>query len=160
MIDIKSELEPYKEISPDFAQLSFSSSFHKVYRKFQSWMNRFPQTIDNSIFNDLFLLYLVATKKFLDHRTSGHLFRVVLSTHMMHKKLVREATFFPNRRHLQIRWIPTALRFPFSSKRVLSCIIGFNAIDKYELFDEENLNHKILCTQIREKHEEKRTKHF
>jgi len=29
-----------------------------------------------------------------------------------------------------------------------------------ELFDEVNLNHKILCTQIREKHEEKRTKFF
>lgn len=144
MIDIKSELEPYKEISPDFAQLSFSSSFHKVYKKLQKWMNRFPQAIDNTIFNDLFLLYLVATKKFLDHRTSGHLFRVVLSTHLMHKKLLRKATFFPNRRHLQIRWIPTALRFPFSSKRVLSCIIAFNTIDKYELFDEENI---ILALQ-------------
>lgn len=144
MIDIKSELEPYKEVSPDFAQLSFSSSFHKVYKKLQKWMHRFPQAIDNTIFNDLFLLYLVATKKFLDHRTSGHLFRVVLSTHLMHKKLLRKATFFPNRRHLHVRWISTALRFPFSSKPVLSCIIGFNTIDKYELFDEENV---ILALQ-------------
>ena len=48
-------------------------------------------------------------------------------------------TFFPNQRHLEIRRMSTALRFPFASKPVLSCLIGFNILDRYELFDEENI---------------------
>lgn len=141
---IETDLKLYKPESSHVIPLSFPLSFFQIYEKLQKWMTRYPQSLDNSIFNELYLFYLTATRKYLDHRNPTHLFRLLLTTHLMNKKLQREATFFPNQRHMQIRWISTTLRFPFSTKRVLSFVIGFNVLNKYELFDEENI---ILALQ-------------
>lgn len=138
MIDIKSVPKLPTEISETFP-FSLHPSFNPVFEKFQKWLTRFSQSIDNSILNDQMLLYLVASRKYLDHRKASHLFRLILSIYNMQKKLLRSATFFPHQRHLEVRWIPTSLVFPFSSKPVLGCLIGFNVLDKYELFDEENI---------------------
>lgn len=139
MMELKPEQDSIHEFSSDLSPISFHSSFYPVQEKLEKWVDRFPQSIDRSIMSDLYLLYLVATRKYLDHRNSTHLFRLILSIHLMQKKLLRKDTFFSNVRHIEIRWIPTTLRFPFSSRPVLSCLIGFNALDKYELFDEENI---------------------
>jgi oligopeptide transport system substrate-binding protein len=139
MIESKSSQESNGEITAKTVPLSFHPTFYHVFEKLQKWIARFPQSIDNSIMSDLVLLYLVAIKKFLDHRNPSHLFRLVLSVYSMQKRLLRSATFYSQQRHLEVRWIPTSLLFPFSSKPVLGCLIGFNVLDKYELFDEENI---------------------
>ena len=139
MIDLKPYLELSKEISTDIVPTSFHPSFYPSYEKLKKWLKRFPHTADETIFNDLLILYLLASKKYLDHRSSTHLFRIALSVHLMQKELLRSSTFLPHQRHLEIRWLPTALTFPFSSKKVLGCLIGFNVMDRYEVFDEENI---------------------
>jgi len=119
--------------------LSFHPSFCPVSEKLQKWQTRFPLSIDNSVFDDLALLFLKAPKEFLNHRTPLHLFRLILAIYLMQKKVLRSATLSPHLRHLQIRWIPTHLLFPFSLKPVMGCLIGFNVLDRYEMFDEENV---------------------
>ena len=57
----------------------------------------------------------------------------------MQRKLATSANFTSQVRHVAAGWIPTHLLFPFSSKPVLGCLIGFNTIDRCELFDEENI---------------------
>lgn len=133
------ELELLKEECLDTLPLSFHSSFPAVYKKLKKWHARFPSSADGSLFNDLTLHYILSTKKFFDHRKTDHLARAVLSIHVMQKKLLRAMTFSPHMRHLQIRWIPANLRFPFSSRPVFGCLIGFNLLDRYEVFDEENI---------------------
>ena len=139
MIGLRPNLGHLKETSPSTIPISFHSTFYPVYEKLKKWSHRFPQFVDNSIFSDLTLLYLIASKKYLDHRTPSHLFRLALSMHLMQKKLLQSVTFSPQLRHLEIRWIPTNLLFPFSYKPVLGCLIGFNLMDRYEVFDEENI---------------------
>lgn len=139
MIALESDTDTIKDLGPNVLPVSFHHSFYPVYDRLKKWMTRFPFTVDNSIFKDLSLLYLLASKQYLDHRTSNHLFRLVTSVHHMQKKLIRSAAFSPEQRHLEIRWIPTKLFFPFSSRYVLGCLIGFNLMDRYEVFDEENI---------------------
>ncbi|MBX7066261.1 MAG: peptide ABC transporter substrate-binding protein [Parachlamydiales bacterium] len=119
--------------------ISFHPSFFQVHERIQKALKRFPLAIDSSILNDLYLFYLLATREYLEHRTPSHLFRLVLSIHFMQKKLLRAEVFSSNQRDLKIRWIPTHLIFPFTSKPVLGCLIGFNILNRYELFDEENI---------------------
>lgn len=138
MIEVRPDFESIKNRT-DCLPISFHSTFSLVYEKLKKWFSRFSLSVDSSIYNDLAIFYLLAAKKFLDHRNSTHLFRLVLSVHLMQKKLLRSSTFSPHLRHLEIRWIPTNLLFPFAHKPVLSCIIGFNVMDRYELFDEENV---------------------
>jgi oligopeptide transport system substrate-binding protein len=141
MIELKADMEPElaREIYLDQVPLFLHSSYYEVCEKLHKWIARFPQSTDNSIYSDLFLFYLIASRKYLDHRNSAHLFRVVLATNLMQKKLLRKTTLLPNERHLEVRLVSIALQFPFSSKPVLGCLIGFNVMDRYELFDEENI---------------------
>lgn len=140
MIDVKSDSENLaKDPFTDSLPLSFHHSYHNVLAKLKKTHLRFPYAIDHSIFNDLLLLYLLASKKYLDHRTPSHLSRLVLLTHVTQKKLLKASTLYPHTRHLEIKWLQTSLLFPFSSKPVLGCLVGFNVMDRYELFDEENM---------------------
>ena len=140
MIDMKPDIEPFiKGIPEGQIPLSFHHTFYPIYQKLQKWTARFPNSIDDTIFNDLFLMYLVASRKYLDHRSATHLFRLILSIYFAQKKLSKKATFASHLRHIEFRWLSTSLKFPFSAKPVLSCLIGFNVMDRYELFDEENI---------------------
>lgn len=141
MLELRSELDisSRETLYPSSLPISFHATFYPVYEKLQKLIARFPLSVDNSIFNDLSLLYLLATTKFLDHRIAAHIFRLSLSLHLMQKKLMRAATFSPHVRHLKIRWFPANLYFPFSNKPVMGCLIGFNLMGRYEVFDEENV---------------------
>ena len=139
MIVLQQEREQISEIGSEACPLDFHSSFSLVYKKVQKWLERFPALVDDTIFNDLFLLYLVGAKEFLDHRNISHLFRLVLSTHLMRKRLLKKITFAPNVRRIEMRWFPAQLSFPFFSKPVWGCLIGCNVMGRYELFDEENI---------------------
>ncbi len=139
MTAIRHHLEEVKNQDTSAISFAFHPTFYSVYEKAQKWLVRFPQYIDQSIFNDLFLFYLLATKEYLDHRTPSHLFRLILSLHVMQKTLLRAEIFTPNQRDLKVRWMSANLVFPFASKPVLGCLIGFNLVSRYELFDEENI---------------------
>lgn len=140
MIDVKSDSESSCcELLPDSLPISFHHTYHPVFSKLKKTLIRFPYALDQSIFNDLLLLYLLASKKYLDHRSPAHLSRLVISTHLIQKKLLKASAMSQHTRHLEIKWLQTELLFPFLTKPVLGCLIGFNVMDRYELFDEENM---------------------
>lgn len=143
MIILQEDQELQASLS-EMPPASFHSSFFNVYKKVQKWIQRFPTLIDESVFDDLFLLYLLGTKEYFDHRSATHLCRLVLSMHLMQKRLLRTATFSSHLRHFEIRWLPTRLNFPFYSPSVCGCLIGCNMMDRYELFDEENIRLALL----------------
>lgn len=111
----------------------------KTIKKLEKWNYRFPHRIKDSLFNDLCFFYLHNTKEYLTHRDSRHIFRLILSIHLMKEKLSYKAAFYPNKRHLEVRCIYSSLTFPFISKRVLGCLVGCNLFDRYEIFDKENI---------------------
>lgn len=139
MIELKLESRAFKETVGQAVPVMFHSSFHLAYKKLKQWLHRYALFFDESVMNDLILFYSLAKKKFLDHRGSHHLLRVVLSIYHMQRKLLSASTLSSDTRHLSIRWMPTDLVFPFSSKPVLGCLIGFNVLDRCELFDEDNV---------------------
>lgn len=115
------------------------ASFPLVYAKLKEWIRRFCLHEEEPLFHELFIFYLIASKKYLDHRFPVHFFRLVLSIYALQKQLQHAIAFAPHVRHLRSRWMPANLFFPFSSKKVLGCLVGFNVLDRYELFDEENI---------------------
>jgi oligopeptide transport system substrate-binding protein len=139
MIELKPGFFLTKDLDSPSVPISFHPTFDPTYQRLKRWIGRFPLSLDESIVNDLFLVQLLAKKKYLDHRPPSHLFRLVLSIYYMQRKLATAANFTSHVRHVAARWIPTQLLFPFSSKPVLGCLIGFNTIDRCEIFDEENI---------------------
>ncbi|MBS0622457.1 MAG: peptide ABC transporter substrate-binding protein [Verrucomicrobia bacterium] len=139
VIDLRSELYLAEDLTSPSASVALHPAFYPTYERLKRWLDRFSFNLDESMMNDLLLVQLLAKKKYLDHRSPTHLFRLVLSIYHMRKKLLSSATFNSHVRHVAARWIPTNLIFPFSSKPVLGCLIGFNVMDRCELFDEENV---------------------
>ncbi|MBA2367447.1 MAG: peptide ABC transporter substrate-binding protein [Candidatus Protochlamydia sp.] len=119
--------------------ISFHSSFTYVEKQVQSWLTRFNYPFDQSFAQNFNLFYLLASKKFLDHRSPSLLSSLFLSIHLMQKSLEQKVAFSHEELHVKIRWFPGILTFPFSKRATLGCLIGYNSLDQYELFDEENL---------------------
>ncbi|MBA3238029.1 MAG: peptide ABC transporter substrate-binding protein [Parachlamydiaceae bacterium] len=117
----------------------FHSSFHEVEKNVSRWLTRFKYANDQSVAKDLYLFYLLASKKFFDHRHPSHMSSLFLSIYLMQKTLSQKVAFSPQELHIKVRWLPGTLNFPFSKRSVLGCLVSYNALDKYELFDEENL---------------------
>lgn len=128
-----------KKILPFIDQPSFHATYYPVNEKLKKWLTRFFSSADDTVINDLNSLYLQAPKRFFDHRDPSHLCHLVLSLHFMQKKLQQSAIFFPHERQIEIRCMSATLSFPFSSKSVLGCLIGFNALERHEALDEENV---------------------
>lgn len=139
MIGLKLEQYPLEEKFDQTVAVHFHPSFQATYKTIKKWLDRFSPFIDESIINDLILFYSLAKKKFLDHREFYHLTRLVLSIYHTRRKLLSASSLFSSTRDIVVRWIPTKLIFPFSLKPVLGCLIGFNLLDRCELFDEETI---------------------
>lgn len=137
MVELNVELK--RPIVAHSEPFFFHPTFSEVSDKLKSWTKRFPHSVDPSIFTDLALLYSLTPERYLAHRHAFHLFRLVVSLHLIQKKLIYSLSCQPDQRQLEIRWISTSLVFPFSTKPVLGCLIGFNMLSRYELFDEENI---------------------
>lgn len=118
----------------------FHPSFQATYSKLRNWLARFSLAEDSSLSITAHLFYSLAQKKYLDHRTQSHFFRLILSIHVMQKKLIESAALPSSRtRDTLVRCISTRLLFPHSSEPIVGCLIGFNQLDRCELFDEQNL---------------------
>ncbi|MFI5344079.1 MAG: ABC transporter substrate-binding protein [Chlamydiales bacterium] len=139
MIDLKIGSYLTEDLQPPAIPVSLHTSLYPTYQRLKLWIDRFFFSHYESILNDLLLVQLLAKKRYLDHRPPSHLFRLVLSIYYMQRKLMNSATFNSHMRHIATRWIPTNLQFPFASKPVLGCLVGFNVMDRCELFDEENV---------------------
>lgn len=116
----------------------FHHSFHRIYSDLKTWSTRFCSSADDFLL-EVFLFYSLAKKKFLDHRNPKHLFRLIISLHALQQRLIKASLLFSHSRGLAVRCFPTQLHFPFSSKAVLGCAIGFVTTDRSEFFDEKNL---------------------
>ena len=63
MIEIKPELAFISESSYQSIPISFHDSFDSVYKKIKKWIDHVPQSLDNSILNELFRVLFDGYKK-------------------------------------------------------------------------------------------------
>lgn len=128
-----------KSLLSSWLDPALSLFYLETVEKLEKWNYRFPHRIKDSFFNDLCFFYLHNTKEYLTLRSPWHIFRLILSIHIMKERISYQTAFHPNKRHLEIRSIYSSLTFPFISKPVLGCLVGCNLFDRYEIFDKENI---------------------
>lgn len=139
MASVKTQTyEQKREILPPGIAFPSHSSFYPVQERLVKWVSRFPRYEDPFLFRELLLFYLLAGEKYLDYHSPSSLSRLIKAIYFMQKKLMQSSTLLTIR-HLEIRWTPVRLTFPFSSKLVLGCLVGFNLMERYEVFDEESV---------------------
>lgn len=110
-----------------------------IRESFIKLLYRYPDDLDEVIFERLAYMQACATKEFRMERSYSHLGRILISFLSGRSQLAREINFFPEKRHMKIRFLATELSFPFGKKPVLGLSIGVNLFHKYEFFNEKHV---------------------
>ena len=119
--------------------LPLDSKMNLIRESFIHLLRRFPDDLDEVIFERLAHFQAYASKEFRQERSYSHLGRVILTFMLSQAHLAREINSFPEKRHMKIRFMPTALSFPFGQKPVLGLTISVNLFHKYEFFNEKHV---------------------
>ncbi|MCB1109607.1 MAG: hypothetical protein KDK64_01380 [Chlamydiia bacterium] len=119
--------------------LPLDRKMNLIRESFIKLLHRFPDDLDEVIFERLAYMQSYASKEFRQERSYAHLGRVILTFMLSRAHLAREINSFPEKRHMKIRFMPTSLFFPFGKKPVLGLSISVNLFHKYEFFNEKHV---------------------
>lgn len=141
-------LETKEEIYPILSQLSsFPFIRHPhclpLLQLLEKWKYRFPVFFDDTVYNELAIFFNFASNLFLDRHSTWHILRILLTIDYFRNKLLSHLSFIPHSRHVLLRFLPTRLIFPFSSKSVLGCLIVVTLKNGQEVLTIDNFQSLI-----------------
>lgn len=119
--------------------LPLDHKMNLIRESFIKLLHRFPDDLDETIFERLAFMQAFASKEFREERSYTHLGKIILTFILLRGHLKRELNAFPEKRHMKIRFMPTELSFPFGRKPVLGLSIGLNLFHQYEVFNEKHV---------------------
>lgn len=142
----------FKEISrgilfPSYAKCLLESIFspkekvNQTYNFLFELSKRFPYRLDVDIFLEYNRFLILSSEEFRNQRCLNHIVRLICSHYLMGKNLFRLMRFFPEKRHLELRFTHTLLQYPFGSKPVLGLVIVIYLLDSHEFFGEKHILH-------------------
>lgn len=124
--------------------LPLDHKMNLIRESFIKLLHRFPDDLDETLFERLAFMQAYASKEFREERSYIHLGKIILTFILLRSHLKREINAFPEKRHMKIRFMPTELSFPFGRKPVLGLSIGLNLFHQYEIFNEKHVLQAIL----------------
>jgi oligopeptide transport system substrate-binding protein len=126
-----------KNLSEDFKA-------HLIFQDLIWVLQKFPNQFDQTILSEFRRFLALASKDFLERRSSRHLFKILMAHHVTRKIIARASVLFPDERQVQLRLAQTKLQFLFGTKSVVGLMIGVCLLDRYEFFEEK---HILLAVQ-------------
>lgn len=123
-------------------------NFPLVIQEINKWKKRFFHLFDEMIYNEAATFFTIAGKNYLDRYSPKHLFRLALSiVSTYNHRLLHDLGPNSYQCFISVKFLPTRVFFPFSSKPVLGCLIGIGFKTAHEVIREEDLQpllHKIF----------------
>lgn len=110
-----------------------------VHKELVFLMEKFPSLFDSSLFIEMSRFFSLCPKSFFAPRTARLITKIISSHFFMRTNLLRQFSLFPEKKHLEVRYIRTELNFFFGSKPVLGLVLGIAPLDKHEFFAEEHI---------------------
>ncbi len=111
----------------------------EVYKELVFLREKFPSLFDSSLFIEMSRFFSLCPKSFFSPRTSRLITKIISCHFFMRTTLLRQLSLYPEKKHMEVRFIRTELNFFFGSKPVLGLVLGIAPLDKHELFEEEHI---------------------
>ncbi len=111
----------------------------EVHKELVFLVEKFPSLFDSSLFMEMSRFFSLCPKSFFTHRTSRLITKIISCHFFMRTNLLRQLAFYPEKKHLEVRFIRTELNFFFGSKHVLGLVLGIAPLDKHEFFEEGHI---------------------
>jgi hypothetical protein len=118
---------------------SLHSKASMIHQELNGLLRKSPHYLEELILDEMGRFLALSSKEFLEQRKPHHITRLIASIYLIRKSIFRALTFAQTIHHLQLRFIPTYLEFPFSLKPVLGCLIGISMIEEYEILEEKHI---------------------
>lgn len=109
----------------------------------EKWRQRWPHPFDEAIYNDLAILFNFAGTAYLAQHSAVHLFRLVRCINYANNTLLYSLSFDSHLRHFFLKFLPSHLSFPFSSKATLGCFIAVTLRNPQEVLTMEDIQSLI-----------------
>ncbi len=118
---------------------SLHSKATMIHQELNRLMRKSPHYLEELILDDMGRFLALSSKEFLSQRRPHHITRLIASIYLIRKSLFRALIYSSNIHHIQLRFIPTFLEFPFCMKPVLGCLIGISLVEEYEILEEKHI---------------------
>ena len=105
----------------------------QVHQELIFLIEKFPSLFDSSLLLEMSRFFALCSKSFFNPRNSRLITKIVSSHYLMRINLLRHLSLYPEKRHIEVRFIRTELDFCFGSKSVLGLILGIAPLDKHEI---------------------------
>ncbi len=102
-------------------------------------LQRFPQTLDHDIFNEMQQFLVVCKDEFKRTRESRHLSRIIIAHYHFRRELKKLLKQQQERRHLFIKVFRAKLRSEQIERPVVGISIGINFLKDKEVFDNRHI---------------------
>lgn len=119
--------------------LSYDQKMTLTHQDLIKLLQKRPNDFDTGIFTEISRFLAISTPEFRNQRPYRHITRLACSLYLIRKNLRRAVSTYPEKRHLNIRFVQTELEFPFGKKPVLGLLIGVYLFHQQEFFEERHV---------------------
>ncbi len=128
----------------DTKALAFNQKSTNVQQYLRQLIQRAPKNFDVELFREMSAFFALTRPDFHKFRQAKHLTRIIVAHYLMRRRLFHSLSLFPEKRHLDVRFIRSKLHFPFGVKSVLGLSVAVGLTDRYEVFED---THVIAAVQ-------------
>lgn len=106
-------------------------------------LERFPHFFTADILLEMGRFFSLCEKSFFEPRPHRLITKLISFHYLMRPNLVKLLSLYPEKRHIEIRYIKTELNFYFGSKPVLGLVLGISPLDNHEFFEESHIEQAV-----------------
>ncbi|MCB1115717.1 MAG: hypothetical protein KDK71_04530 [Chlamydiia bacterium] len=102
-------------------------------------IHRFPTLFDYDLFSEMQQFFLAQSDQYFRTRKVREIAQTLVSLYVVRKKIETLSEKKPKLRHVEVKLFRRHLSLPFGEERVLSVVVGMNALRQHEVFKRSHL---------------------
>jgi hypothetical protein len=123
----------------EFKGLSADGKTAMIQEKINSLIQSHSKDYDQGIFSQMQQFLVNCPHAFKDQRDYHHTSRIISNLYSAQKLLKQNIAVFPNKRHVNLKFLKTRLKIGKKEKPVLGILAGLNFLQEHEVFEAEHL---------------------
>lgn len=123
----------------EFKGLSPDAKTKVIHEKITSLISSRKKIADRQIYSRMQHFLVNCQEEFKDKRDPGHLTKIISLVHLLKELIEKRVKQFPDKRHVNVKFIKTRIAEKNAKKGVLGVLVGINFLKKYEIFEESHL---------------------
>ncbi|HEX2583069.1 MAG TPA: hypothetical protein VHL30_03030, partial [Chlamydiales bacterium] len=123
----------------EFKGLSADGKTAMIQEKINSLIQSHSKDYDQGIFSEMQQFLVNCPQEFKNQRDYHHTSRIISNLYSIRKLLRQNIEVFPNKRHVNLKFLKTRLKVGKKEKPVLGILAGLNFLREHELFEAEHL---------------------